>query len=731
MSDSRRIPSLPAALCAALVLGCADSRSNVMLVTFDTTRYDHLGCTGDPEARTPTIDSLADRGTLFENAFSSVALTLPAHTTILTGIEPPAHGVLSNGKFRVPERLDTLAEILKANGYATAAFVSAFVLDARFNLSQGFDVYGSQSRRRSDPLDAIVPQRSGAEVTDEALRWLQSAKTPFFLWVHYYDPHLPRKIEAPFDAMPDPYRAEIAYADSQMSRLLKGVDARGQTSDTLVLFTADHGESLGEHGEQTHGIVAYDSTLHVPLIVAGPSVPKGVRRREFARHIDLLPTILGSIGIEPPDDLPGRDLMVASHHGEIAAESVVGFFESRGPAIDLGWAPILGVRNSRWKFTAAPEPVELYDIESDPDETQNLAADRPDVVAGLREQFAQMAEAWNLEAHHLRTETLSIEVQQQLAALGYVEAPAAFTAGEEPDPRRYVAVHGWVDNARRLAGEGQFEQAIQQLETLVESPTIRPLVLRSLAPIYEQSGRYERAIAAYRRYIDLTAASEARIGLARTLLRAGRPDEALSEIGRLPETSSHAQLLRAVALARANRHSEARAVVDAAFGGEGRLRARAHLVLHAAPLADGEAELRGLLAQSPEMPVLKSRLGYYLALWGDGQSADEALALLREAASADPVDREIQSNLGWGAYRLGRTHEAVRVLSRLVDEDGDALQRFRLAHALAAAGDEEQALAMIRAAITRQPAAEWLDEARRLERRLSRSERGSAEDDSS
>ena len=728
MQTARNFPwirSLLMALVAILVVGCGPSHPNVLLVTFDTTRYDRLGCTGDPEARTPVVDALAERGLLFESAYSSVSLTLPAHTTMLTGLEPPVHGVLSNGKFRVPDELDTLAEILGANGYSTAAFVSAFVLDARYNLSQGFDVYWSQAQRESDPLNMTVPQRTGAEVTDEALRWLESvAESPFFLWVHYYDPHLPRNVEAPFDEMPDPYRAEIAYADEQFGRLLDFLDDAGAARDTLVVFTADHGESLGEHGERTHGIVAYDSTLHVPLILAGPGVPRDLRTRLLARHVDLLPTILAATGMAPCDDLPGRDLLQAITTGDEPDESVVGYFESRGPAIDLGWAPISGVRTGRWKFTAVPEPLELYDILQDPDETQNLLGDRPEVVARMSALYAEVTGTWDLESRGARSEDVSPEEQQQLAALGYVEAPAEFAPGEAPDPRRFVAAHGWVDSARGLAGAGRFEAAIEMLETLVESPSIRPLVLRSLAPVYAEAGHFEEAVETYRRYIELTGSSEAGIGLARALLRTGKVDEALAELALLPTTSHQAQLLRAVALVRLDRYAEARAVVDAAFQGEGRLRARAHLVLHAAPLPEGEAELRGLVAEAPDAPLLKSRLGYYLALWGDSGAGDEALSLLRQAAATDEEDSELQSNLAWGAYHLGHAEEAVRILGPLADAKSDPSIQLRLAHALAATGEEQQALEIVRSAIARRPAADWSDDARALELRLASSQSG-------
>jgi arylsulfatase A-like enzyme/Tfp pilus assembly protein PilF len=706
-----------------LALACSrPAVPNVLLVTFDTTRADHFGCTGDPEARTPTVDALAARGLLFRQAFASAALTLPSHTTIMTGLEPIVHGVHDNGRFRVPDDLETLAERLHAAGFDTAAFVSAFVLDARFRLNQGFDVYDDRTRPSSSPLDFTVPRRSGAEVTDAALAWLRqrSPERPFFLWAHFYDPHLPRYREPPFDTMPDPYAGGIAYADAQLGRLLVGLADIDDGRETLVVFTADHGEGLGSHGEQTHGVLAYDSTLHVPLVLAGPGVSAGVRSEVLARHTDLVPTILALLGLAVPRELPGRSLVAAAASGT-TPDDVVGYFEARGAHYELGWAIIDGVRTARWKYTGTPEPRELFDVAADPGETRNLAAREPAVVATLEDRRAALA-AQHAPAR-ARPTRLTREEQERLAALGYVDAPQAHEPGAEPDPRRFASIRDWVDDARVLADAGEYAEAIDALEALAQSPTVRGLVLRTLAPIYAESGRLDDALAAYRDYIALTGAAEASLGVARTLLAAGQPDEALAVLEAVPE-SPPGHLLQAHALGRLGRHAEARAMVDLAFGTQAeraRHHKRAALVIDAAPISDGESELRGLLAASPDDAVLQSWLGYYLALWGRPEDREEAFRLLAEAARREPEHADVQANLGWGAARLGRDADARTALeASLALDPRRALERYRLAIVLARSGDRERATELVRLALRFRPAAPWAGSARELLQDLER-----------
>ncbi len=712
-----------ATLTFMLAQACAEApRPNVLLVTFDTTRFDHLGCTGDPEARTPVVDSLAARGLLFERAYAPVALTLPSHATLHTGLEPIGHGVHDNGHFVLSPEVPTLAEVLSEAGYDTGAFVSAFVLHHRYGLDQGFGAYGDDVRSEGTGLAGTVPQRPGAEVVDAAATWLAARRPerPFFLWAHFYDPHEPRKAETSVEGIDDGYRAEIAYADAHLGRLLEHVQRAGGGRSTLIVFTADHGESLGEHGEATHGLVAYDSTLHVPLVLVGPRVPAGARSRALARHVDVMPTVLEALGLSGPKGLPGRDLLRAARAGrEQDADWVVGWFEARGQEFALGWAPIEGVRSGRWKYTATPDPPELYDVAVDPSETRNRVADRPEVAERMARRFRELRAAQAAPERGQRRE-LGLEEAEQLAALGYVEAAGSIAAGERPDPRRFVAVHGWVERARSRARAGAYAEAIEVLEALAESPSVRPLVLRTLAPVYREAGRLDDAISAYRRYVELSGADEARVGLARALIAAGRAQEALTVLAGVSAAVPSVVTARATALSRLGRHADARAALDAGLAGRSLLRAqhRASLELDAAPQPDGEAEMAELLELAPNDPVVKSRVGLYRVLFGRGPR-EGALALLRDAAAAAPDNAELQGNLGWGAFRLDDEVQAEAALeAALALDPARQIDRLRLAFVLRAAGRHARALGLVRAALAASPGAPWAPEARALEGEL-------------
>jgi arylsulfatase A-like enzyme/Flp pilus assembly protein TadD len=516
---------LTAGLTASLAAACApDERPNVVLITLDTTRADHIGAYGDPDARTPVLDGLAARGALFERAFSGVPLTLPAHTTILTGLSPDLHGIHDNGRFVVPEAIETVAERLAARGYATGAFVSAFVLDASFGLDRGFDVYEDETHAIHNPLNSVVPSRPGEETTDGALAWLADrGRGPFLLWAHYYDPHAPQRPPPPFDAMGDDYAGEIAYMDSQIGRLLEGVEATAGGRETLILVLADHGESLGEHEEPTHGVVAYDSTLRVPLIAVGPGFEPGTRSRAFVTTEDVTPTILATLGL--PAAGKSRGVPLQHMLEEDANGERIAYFESMGPFYGLGWARVSGVRNARWKYTARPDPLELYDVTADPAELQNRIGEEPEIAARLAAQHAAMTA--DEGAGPAEAAPLSPEAEEQLAALGYLTTPRDFGPGEAPDPRHGVKLLGLVRLAANLAQRpGWLANSIEALTLLSEEETVGTIALRELARIYAVADRHADAIASYEALLELTNATEARVSLAKVLLAEGRPEEA-------------------------------------------------------------------------------------------------------------------------------------------------------------------------------------------------------------
>jgi Flp pilus assembly protein TadD len=380
------------------------------------------------------------------------------------------------------------------------------------------------------------------------------------------------------------------------------------------------------------------------------------------------------------------------------------------------------VRSARWKYTAEPQPVELYDVQEDPGETRNLADEQPEVRADLARLYHQVLASQPALESELRA--LDADEAEQLAALGYVDAATPdVAAGAGFDPRRFVKAHSWTGRARTLAQKGEFERAIELLETLAEAPAVQTLALRSLAPIYAEAGRRDNAIDTYRRYIELTNAPEARIGLARMLLLDDEPAQALAELEQIETPTPGSETLHAFALQSLGRGDEARRVVDAAFPGpheqRNRLRTRAQLVLRGDPSPDAEAELRELVQGGMEDPVLRSRLGSYLSKSKDERQREEALDLLRSAASEEPGSAELQSSLGWGLVRLGLDEEAIDPFEEALRLDPKRhADQARLARVLADTGENEEALALLRSALAAQPAASWSDEARTLEAQL-------------
>src|SRR5437773_3112139 len=369
-------------LAAVLVLlgGCSSGhdRPNVLVITVDTLRADRLGCYGFGLAHTPAIDRLADEGVRCADAATSAPITLPAHSSIMTGLYPPAHGVRDNGNYALAPEAVTLAERLHDAGYRTAAFVSALVLARRYGLDQGFDLYDDDLWSEDEPPLFMIRKRPAPRTADRALAWLRGWKAdrggqPFFMWVHFFDPHEPYELRSTDLAAlaPTPYDAEVAQADRGVGRVLDWLRSEGVLDHTLVVFTADHGESLGEHGEPTHGIFIYDATGHVPLIWRlPPAFPAGATYDGPVRHIDIVPTILAVLGLSGGETTQGLDLLPA-FAGRMPPPDVPQYSEARLAEEGFGMAPLFGVRHDGRKWIRAPRP-ELYDLRADPREQTNL-----------------------------------------------------------------------------------------------------------------------------------------------------------------------------------------------------------------------------------------------------------------------------------------------------------------------------------------------------------------------
>ena len=357
--------------CCLLWAACggrgAQKQTNVLLITFDTTRVDALSCYGGPAGVSPVVDRLAREGVLFEQAHTPIPLTLPAHSSLMTGRYPHQHGVLNNNTYRLPGEEVCLAEVLSESGYDTAAFVGAYVLAETYGLDQGFEHYDASFPE--DSSTSTFAERPADEVADAALAWLakRSGARPFFLWLHFYDPHYPHEQPAGETAeLGELYHREVNYCDTQLGRILQALRDSGERERTLVVFTSDHGEGRGEKGESTHGFFLYEGTQHIPLVIQHPALEPGSRRDELVSLLDVMPTILGLLDLEGPS-VSGRDLF----EGEPQPGRRL-LLATDLPRIDFSLSPLRAVLEGRFKYIRAPHP-EVYDLIEDPRERRNLA----------------------------------------------------------------------------------------------------------------------------------------------------------------------------------------------------------------------------------------------------------------------------------------------------------------------------------------------------------------------
>jgi arylsulfatase A-like enzyme/tetratricopeptide (TPR) repeat protein len=513
--------------------------ANLVLVTLDTVRADHLGAYGDSAAATPSLDRLAREGLRFDQVSSQVPLTLPSHATILSGLLPPHHGLRSNGIGTFPDGPQTLATVLQRAGYRTGAFVGAFVLDRRFGLGRGFEVYDDEILRDPAAGTVLEAERPGREVMDRALAWLGQPATgtarPFFLWIHLYDAHAPYVPPSPWrERHPGrPYDGEISAVDEQVGRLLQELQQRGLAERTVLAVAADHGEGLGDHGEQTHGLLLYEPTLRVPLLLRGPGLRPGTVVKTPVSLVDLAPSLAGLLGhpLPPPAGgaLDGRDLSAALRNGDEPAPADL-YAETRYPAT-FGWSPLASLRRRDLKYIAAPRP-ELYDLDQDPGEARNLT-DRPE-TKGFAARLAEI-EAGAVEAPRSAPDA---ETRARLASLGYAAGggpppPPRRDFSSAPDPRRVVDLFQRFEQAHNQLKDGEVEPALATLETLVAEDPRNPVFRGELARAFRDRGETGRAVPLFRQAADDAPADpEAWYNLAAALQAAGQPAESRKALER-------------------------------------------------------------------------------------------------------------------------------------------------------------------------------------------------------
>jgi arylsulfatase A-like enzyme/predicted Zn-dependent protease len=483
---------------------------NVILITVDTLRADKVGCYGNHQVKTPAMDLFAARGVRFENCISQVPLTLPSHTTLMTGTLPVFHGIHDNGGFVVPSELVTMAETFKGKGYDTAAFVAAYVLDSKWGLNQGFDTYFDNfDLSRFEKISLGEVQRPGNEVMDEALGWIDKKKGgKFFAWIHLYDPHTPYKPPEPFasEYPLNPYLGEIAFTDTQLARLWDFIERNGLRDDLFLVFAADHGESLGEHGEMTHGFFIYQASLHVPLIIATPFPQlQGVTVKGSVALSDVMPTVLDMTGIPVPPQVQGESLVPSFFRPGAGPARRLVYSETFYPRYHYGWSDLRSVQDGRFKLILAPVP-ELYDLRADPGEARNLVYLEKAVFEDISARAEALLEETGRNALEADIGKVDEETREKLAALGYVGSftDSSKLAGRKlADPKDKFGIFNELSRARELGMDGDIDEAVRRIEAIVtEDPTIADAHF-SLGNILSKGRRFKEALAAFQRSLDI------------------------------------------------------------------------------------------------------------------------------------------------------------------------------------------------------------------------------------
>ena len=652
-----------------------DPGLSVLLVSIDTLRADALGCYGRAGAETPLIDRLAAQGVRFERAHAQNVVTLPSHANILCGRYPVDHGIRDNAGFRLPAEAETLATLLRRAGYRTGAFVSAFPLDSRFGLDRGFDVYDDRIGDPEGRTAFVMQERPGARTMEAAREWLaQQVGHKTFLWLHLYEPHFPYAPPEPYASRfgSAPYHGEVAYTDKLLEPLLEPI-LRGQGPPTLVIFTADHGEGLGEHGEATHGIFAYETTLRVPLILHAPGLLEPRTVREGVRHVDLLPTVMDALGLPVPEALPGRSLLgLANGQG---FESPSSYFEAMSSALNRGWAPLSGVASGRYKLIDLPIP-ELYDLEADPREEKNLVATEPHRLLELRAQLDRLRQA----DRGLGRQAESAETRERLRALGYVSGSVGLKAHytDADDPKRLIALDAALQDVVGLYQAGDLDAAIVKARAVLAQRPSMTLAWQHLGFLLHEAGDLDGAVEGLKRSVAANPEDVDGVALLGAYLNdAGRYRETVKVLElftrRDPPDLDVLQAYGA-ALAQVGRSTDAIATFERGSRIDpSNPMSRANLgtvYLMRGELARARALMEEALRLEPGVSRAWNGLGVIAAREG---RMDEAISHWKRAVEANPREWDTVFNLGLVLRQRGREAEARPYLERFVREAPKAL----------------------------------------------------------
>jgi arylsulfatase A-like enzyme/Flp pilus assembly protein TadD len=725
-------------LAVVAIAGCTGEppRPNLILLSVDTLRADHLSCYGSDSTSTPHFDRLAREGVLFEDVSTVAPTTLPAHASLLTGVFPMHHGARDNVGFRVRDDVPTLATILKEAGYRTGGFVGSFVLDSRFGLARGFDVYSDAMPETERGL----LERRGDAVLKEAMDWIDGDREgPFFAFLHFFDPHRPYDPPGAFEPRGEDlgagYRAEVLYVDSLLGTLLDVLEARGLSDSTAVVVTADHGESLGEHGEDTHGFFLYQSTLRVPLLVRAPSLPAGRRITDVARTVDIAPTVLEILGVEAPAGFDGVSLLATPLDRDVYSETLL-------PRLHYGWSELRSLRRKNWKLVLAPR-AELYDLQADPGEERNLILEQGAVASDLRESLERLEKATD----RIHPEPLDENALSSLRALGYLGSAQAVMEGSLADPKDQVSIYNEILDLSVVAEPTP--EDIARVRAVLEQEPRNPGALSLGGRFLLDLGRPDEAKAIYSRLLEVQPGGfEGHLGLGRALLdlreieaarasletaRAldpGSPSlySSLAALSKLEGEHETAERWLREGIALSPRRSLYQALADLLVE-TGRVEELSNIALEwQGPGAESvRSYARGqLLASQGNVDGALVELERALALAPGDDNVEQALAnSLSRAGRFEEAMRHYQgilartpcylgalTNLGAVHERQGNVEEGIRSYERAIRCDSEYAYAYRnLGAALARKGDLRRALAILREAKRLAPGDSELDSA--------------------
>lgn len=628
------------ALAAAAVFGfwyLSPPRLNVILITLDTTRADRLGIYGYQNGQTDGFEVFAKEGVIFERAYAPAPITLPSHATLLTGLYPPEHGLRVNGSGQLNKDLPVLTDILKGHGYETGAFIAAIVLDSKYGLDRGFETYDDEIQRSA--RHAGEPRRDGKQVVDSALKWMQQRMAkPFFCWVHLYDAH------APYDPRPEqfgqdfaknPYDAGIAYEAMQFHRIIEFLRSQKLDAKTLVIIAGDHGEGLNEHLETEHGMLVYNSTLHVPLAFLGPApCQRGTRVADPVSLVDVMPTVLDLMKLPSPKHVSGRSLLPSLKGQPIELRDH--YAETETPFLLNRWSPLQTVISDYWKYIHTSQP-ELYDLSKDPGELTNLfdSADHRDQRRQMQDRLSVIQEAFvAVDAQHVN---LSEKDLAALQALGYVSGGKARREDEGskntealPDVKDFLPYLSAFEEAKHIGLEGRVNEAITLLQDVVKQTQQFPAADLLLGDCLAQAGRLEDAAESYRAVlVKRPDFDRAHLSLGKVLGALGRPDEAADQL------REHLKANPTAAVA----HLEL-----------------AQLLMQSQKLDEAEHELRTAQKLAPDLAPAQILLGQLMLV---RRKPTEAVGYFLQAAKSAPQSAVPHLHLMQVLAQLGQANVAI------------------------------------------------------------------------